>query len=94
MDPAQLKQGGPDGVVIVRGTLGDALLHLQIAFPTSCGGRSLGYLSLACGDADGLKAKSDGDGNYRIESSCKTDTSRPGLVRTAKAHVKGTLSRQ
>ena len=94
VDAAQLKPGGPDGAVIVRGTLGDDVLHLQIVFPTSCGGRSLGYLSLACGDADGLKAKSDGDGNYRIESTCKTDTSRPGLVRTAKAHVKGTLSRQ
>ncbi len=92
VDPAQLKPGGPDGALNVRGTLGDDLLHLQIIFPTSCGGRSLGYLTLACGDADGLKAESDGDSNYRIDSTCKTDLSRPGLVNTAKAHVKGTLS--
>jgi hypothetical protein len=94
VDLAQLKQGGPDGAVIVHGTLGDDVLHLQILFPTACGGRSLGYLSLSCGDADGLRAESDGNANYRIERSCKTDLSRPGLVHTAKAHVKGTLSRQ
>ena len=90
-DVANFQQGTTEGVITVKGAVGDDTLLVTIAIPTSCGGKDLGYFPLLCGDSDGLHAKLDGDSTYNIESTCHADTSRLGLVNIVDGHVAGTL---
>jgi hypothetical protein len=92
-DPANLEQGS-DGLIVVRGAVGDDVLRLTIAIPISCKTLKTNYLPLRCGDPDGLLAELEGEESYRIEVSCKSNLSRQGMVNTAKAHVTGRLSPQ
>ena len=92
-DPANLVQGS-DGVIVVRGAVGDDVLRLTIAIPISCKTLKTYYQPLRCGDKDGLLAKLEGEASYRIEASCKSNLSSPGMVNTAKGRATGTLSPQ